>query len=433
MANVVFTTKQPAMRKFTTEKCSVPILGQLLSFIPEELVKKSVQIYQSNKWYKKVMFWDQFVFMFYGVLTGCSSIREIIKNFLLMGNDLFSCHVLKVPKRSSISDANAKRDSQIFGHLYMQLYGHYKKYLSDSYLSLPINGEVAPSKVEIFDSTVITLFKEVFKACGRLPKDGRKKGGIKAFTKITLSERVPNLIYLKAASTNEKVFLSYLDLAKGTIAVFDKGFKKFKQYDQWTQNGIFYLTCMNKNARFQVKKQRPLEETSEVGVQMDCDILLEYKCEQQNQYKETTARMVAYIDPVSGKKLVFLTNQMNLKASTLCRLYANRWTIEPLFRQIKQNFELNYFLSDSPEGIKTQIWVALILNLIFTVIHKMIREAEDFRTMVRLAAKNTVSKIRLLTFLKMSNTQASSYLEELSKIQLHLFEENRQPSYVNSS
>lgn len=421
------------MGKFTTEKCSVPILGQLLAFIPEELVKKSVHAYQSNKWYKKVMFWDQFVFMFYGVLTGCSSLREIIKNFLLMGNDLFSCHILKVPKRSSISDANAKRGPEIFGFLYMQLYQYYKKYLSDSYLSMPINGEVDPSNVEIFDSTVITLFKEVFKGCGRLPKDGRKKGGIKAFTKITLSERVPNFICLKAASTNEKVFLSFLDLSKGTIAVFDKGFNKFRQYDLWTQNGIFYLTCMNKNARFQLVEQRPLEEACETGVQMDAVIELNYICDQTNQSKTTLARMIAYLDPASGKKLVFLTNQMDLKASTLCSLYANRWTIEPLFRQIKQNFELTYFLSDSPQGIKTQIWVAMILNLIFTVIHKMIKEAEDFRTMVRLAAKNTTNKIQLIKFLKMSNTQASSYLDELSKMQLFLFKENTQPSYTNSS
>jgi len=100
----------------------------------------------------------------------------------------------------------------------------------DSYLTLPINGEVGPSKVELFDSTVVTLLKEIFKACGRLPKkNGRKKGGLKAFTKITLSERVPNFICLKAAATNEKVFLSSLDLAKGTIAVFDKGIQKFKQ------------------------------------------------------------------------------------------------------------------------------------------------------------------------------------------------------------
>lgn len=162
----------------------------------------------------------------------------------------------------------------------MLLYVHYKDFLSDSYLSLKINGEVGPGTVEIFDSTVVSLFKEVFKACGRLPLDGRKKGELKDFTKITLSERVPNFICLKAVATNDKVFLSMLELAKGTIAVFDKGFHKFRQYAEWTEPGVYFLTRMNKNARFSILEQMPLEENCEVGVQMDAVVELEFICAQ---------------------------------------------------------------------------------------------------------------------------------------------------------
>jgi len=421
------------MPKITANNCSQPILGQLLSFIPRDLFKNSVQEYESDKWYKKVKSWDQFVFMFYGVLTGSSTLREIIKNFMLMGDKLVHCGIFSVPKRSSVSDANANRNPEVFGHLYMQLYAFYKKYLSDSFLFLKINGEVDPSEVEIFDSTTVTLFKEIFKACGRLPKDGRKKGGLKAFTKITLSERVPNFICLKAAATNEKVFLSFLDLAKGTIAVFDKGFQKFQQYAEWTENEVFYLTRMNKNGTFKILKQRSLEESCEDGVQMDADIELEYTCKQTGVVRYTKARMVAYIDPESRKKLVFLTNMIDLKALTICLLYKNRWVIEPLFRQIKQNFELTYFLSDSPNGIKTQIWVAMILNLIFTVIHKMVKEAEDFSTMVKLAAKNTASYVSLIKFLQMSPTQISIALDDLRNVQLNLFDQEKRAAFENSS
>jgi len=388
--------------------------------------------YNSDKWYKKVKTWDQFVFMFYAVLTGGSSIREVMKNFMLMGDKLTHCGIFNVPRRSSISDANANRGASVFGHLYLQLYKHYKSYLSDSYLPMKINGEVSPGIVEIFDSTVVTIFKEVFKACGRMPKDGRRKGGIKAFTKITLSERVPNFIYLKAAATNEKVFLSFLDLAKGTIAVFDKGFQKFAQYAEWTANGVFYITRMNKNATFKIIEQMPLEESCEHGVQQDALIELEYKDGKQGT-KTTKARMVAYIDPETGKKLVFLTNLMALKALTICLLYKNRWTIEPLFRQIKQNFELTNFLSDSAEGIKTQIWLAMTLNLIFTVIHKMTKEAEDFSTMVKLAAKNTASYVNLINFLKMTNTEISLVLANLKIMQLELFDINQGAAFMNSS
>lgn len=422
------------MSKINSLKCSQPILGQLLSFIPREIFKKSVEKYYSDKWYKKVNTWDQFVFMIYGVLTGSSSIREIIKNFTLLGDKLVHCGLFAVPRRSSISDANAKRKSNVFGDFYLRLYHYYHEYLSDSFLPYKINDEVDPKKVEIFDSTTVSLFKEVFKACGRLPLDGRKKGGIKAFTKITLSERVPNFVCLKAAATNEKVFLSYLDLSKGTIAVFDKGFQKFLQYAEWSQNEVYYLTKMNKNAKFKILNQRPIENANEYGVHMDADIELEYvQADNPSEKKTTKARMVAYIDPETGKKLTFLTNLFTLKAFTICLLYRNRWVIEPLFKQIKQNFELTYFLSNSEEGIKSQIWIAMILNLIFTVLHKKIKEAEDFSTMVKLAAKNTASYVSLEKFLKIANEKLNTLLTDIRNVQLELFNDFGRGEFHDSS
>lgn len=303
---------------------------------------------------------------------------------------------------------------------------------SDSYLSLPINGEISPCQVEIFDSTTVSLFTDVYKNCGRLPESGRRKGGIKAFTKITLSERIPNFVCMRAAVTNEKLFLSELDLPKGTIAVFDKGFQKFSQYRQWDQSGVHYVTRLNDNATFQVIHQRALQDTCEDGVQMDADIELSYRCPESKKEETVQARMVAYIDPASGKRLVFLTNLLDVKAMTVCLLYKNRWTIEPLFKQLKQNFELTYFLSDSAEGIKTQIWVAMILNLIFTVIHKIVKEAEDFATMVRIAAKNAGSYVSLIKFLKNQSESFRELTQCIRKVQLEIFPKQGEGTFMSS-
>ncbi len=410
------------MSKDSSKYSTQPILGQLLSFIPREIFKEAVNDCQSDKWYKKVRTWDQFVFMFYAILTGSSSLREVIANFTLMGNKLAHCGIYNVPKRSSISDANAKRNSNVYGKLYQELYGHYKSYLSDSYISMPINGEIDPGKVEIFDSTTVTLFKEVFKGCGKLPDDGRRKGGIKAFAKLTLSERVPNFVYLKAAASNDKIFLSTFGLESGTIAVFDKGFQKFYQYEKWSDSGAFYVTRANENLKFDITSQRKLSESAIFGVQMDADVLLEYVDKSTGEVKKTKARLVAYVDPVSNKKLTFLTNLFDVSALTICMLYKNRWIIEPLFKQLKQNFELTYFLSDHQEGIKTQIIIALILNLIFTVIHKMIKEAENFSTMRSIAAKNASSYVAFVAFLKSAGAFSQEILSDIGNVQLELFE-----------
>ena len=128
--------------------------------------------------------------------------------------------------------------------------------------------------------------------------------------------------------------------------------------------------------------------------------------------------MVTYKDPLTGKTLKFLTNLIEYQASTIALLYKNRWDIEPYFKQLKQNFELGYFYSDSPRGIKTQIWLALIANLLFTIIHKRVKEAEAFTTIVAMAKSNMGSYVCLVAILKRTNLTPSERNNEIVQLQI---------------
>ena len=152
------------------------------------------------------------------------------------------------------------------------------------------------------------------------PKMEEEKEVLRPFSKITLSDRVPNYVVIKSAATSERDFLADMDMPKGTINVFDKGFHKYEQYDKWTQAGVFYLTRANDNIKFRIVGQHELTQISEFDVQKDCQVELNY----HNDRKEkctTTSRLVAYIDPESDKKLVFLTNlPEKVSAETVCLL-----------------------------------------------------------------------------------------------------------------
>ncbi|MFK7899514.1 MAG: DUF4372 domain-containing protein [Cyclobacteriaceae bacterium] len=74
------------MSKNTDFSASNPSFCQLLSFVPRDLFKKCVSEHNSDKWYKTMKTWDQFVTMSYAVLTGTSSLRSIELNFSLLGN-----------------------------------------------------------------------------------------------------------------------------------------------------------------------------------------------------------------------------------------------------------------------------------------------------------------------------------------------------------
>lgn len=392
-----------------------PIIAQLISLIPDDVFNQAVAETQTDRYYKQMKARDHFICLFYAVLTRNSSLREVCKNITLIAKKLLYVGLKQLPCKSTLSDANRNRDCKFFASLYMGLYLHYKVSLKTNWGL--IGGEVKPGEVEVFDSTTITLFKEILKGVGRNPINGKKKGGIKAFTKMNLSEGVPDFICLKPGSTNENVFLKVLNLPEGGIAVFDKGFNKYGCFDKWTQHNRFFVTRLKDNAHYQVLEEHNTEPFPDVL--KDQKILLKYK--KKKVSRTVTLRLITYCDPVSGEILRFLTNLMGHTAMTIALLYKNRWVIEVLFKQIKQNFELKYFLSDSENGIKSQIWVALILNLLFTLLHRRIKEAEDFSTMVMVAAKNLCSYVNLQAFLINTAEYCRDWFRsEIGKVQLEI-------------
>jgi hypothetical protein len=302
-----------------------PIIAQLISLIPEDIFTKVVADTKADKYYKQMKAKDHFICLFYAVLTRNSSLREVCKNITLIAKKLLYVGLKQLPCRSTLSDANRNRDSQFFASLYFSLYMHYKASLKTNWL--PIGDEVDPAEVEVFDSSTITLFKEILKGAGRNPIDGKKKGGIKVFTKFNLSEGVPDFICLKAASTNENTFLKVLNLPEGGIAVFDKGFNRYKYFDLWTQNSRFFVTRLKDNARYEVVAENNTESFPDIL--KDQHISLRYK---DNKVSRTvTLRLITYCDPASGETLHFLTNLMGHTAITVALLYKNRWVIEVFF------------------------------------------------------------------------------------------------------
>ncbi|SMP33222.1 protein of unknown function [Algoriphagus winogradskyi] len=359
--------------------------------------------------------WKQLVFMLYGVVSKAHSLNSLCKCLLFVGQKLSYLGITKLPASSTLSDANRKRPNEVFGYIYYLLLAHYWAEISDSYLSLPINGEVSPDRVKLFDSSTVTLFTDVFKGAGRNPMNGKKKGGLKVHALLPLDNMVPELIWLTPASSNDKDFLGQLKVEQGAIYVFDKGYVNYAVYKKWTESGAFYVTRLNENATYEVVSQIRTDIHDFLSGGTILDQLVELKTDQG----PLKARLVTYKDPLTGKVFRFLSNLFNFESHTIVLLYKNRWEIEPFFKRIKQNFELGYFFSDSREGIKTQVWMVLIANLIFTVIHKRVKEAEQFTTLVAMARANLISYVCFQTILKTNCLAADE--RNLEIVQLDIF------------
>lgn len=400
------------------KKAGMPVISQLLSFIPLHLVDEAVQIHQSDKYYKKMITLDHLTFMLYGVLGKLESLSGLIRSLPFLGNGLSYLGIDYLPAKSTLSDANINRNSDVFGTIYTLLVNYYKDLLSGTYLNGMINDEVDIHDINIFDSTTYSLFVDVFTGAGRNKINGKKKGGIKAHTLLALHSLVPEIVWMSSASKNDKDFLGQLIPKIGEIYVFDKGYVKYKIYRNWTETGVFYVTRLNENARYTILEDKPLsdEDWRIDGILKDQIIAL-------NDGNETfKARLVTFRSLTTGKVYTFLSNLFDVKATTISKLYKNRWEIEPFFKQLKQNFELRGFFSDSPEGIKTQIWISLIANLIFTVIHRQIKQAEEFATMIQMARLNLGSYIRFIDVLKIKYWRGEK--KNIRKMQLSFFDNN---------
>jgi hypothetical protein len=398
-----------------TKLAGQPVICQVLSFIPRQLVAQAIYLHESDKHYSSMKTYKQMVCMLYGVISKCNSLNSLCKNMMFLEDKLIYLGIDTLPATSTLSDANIKRDSEVFASIYALLIEHYKDKLTDHDCGAMLWNDIKGKKIEIIDSSTISLFVDVFKGAGRNPIDGKKKGGMKIHANLPLGGCVPSLVSLSDAACSDKSYLGQLNPEPGTIYVYDKGYANYVQWAEWSRKEVFFLTRLNDNAVPKVLEGK----TTHISEYADGGIISDHIIELGSPGEALKARRIVYKDPESGKVLTFVSNMFAFDAMTIVQLYKYRWNIEVLFKRLKQNFQLGYFFSDSPEGIKTQVWMALIANLIFSVIHKMCKEAEMFTTLVSMAANNMGSYVSLIKIVMARHLDEDE--RDLKIIQLSIF------------
>jgi len=249
-----------------------PIFSQLLNFIDKSEVKKLAKMNGSERYVKKFSTYNHMVVMLFVVFEGYSSLRETILGLLANSHKLSHLGLSYLVKRSALSEANQRRSSNVFGDIYMSVYRRHAPDLADSRLS-----DADLKRLYIMDYSTLSLFKDILKGVGRNPKEGRKKGGIKAHAIIKASENVPCLIRYSAASSHDHLFLEdAMNLAAGSIITFDKGYVDYEQYEEFTQHSIWYITRLKDNAIYKAKTEYDIPDEADSGVLKDEEITLAY-------------------------------------------------------------------------------------------------------------------------------------------------------------
>ncbi|RZK97714.1 MAG: IS4 family transposase, partial [Pedobacter sp.] len=307
-----------------------PIFSQLLKLIPQDTVLRIASDNKSDRYCKRFNTYEHLVTMMYAVFNNCDSLREVATGMLAMEQRLNHLGIRHYPRRSTISDANNRRQAEVFGCLYYSLYKKYADFLSDSRM------RSKDSRLYIFDATTISLFQEVLQTSGKNPA-GKRKGGIKVHTLIRSDQDVPCMIRFSAAAANESQFLKEVQLPKGSIIVFDRAYGDYTKFNNFSKQGITWVTRRRSKAAYTVLGQISAP-TPDTGIVCDSHIRLGYR---------GSTQVIQCKSAETGEVYEFLTNNLRMSATTVAELYRKRWQIETLFKRMKQNYPLKYFLGDS--------------------------------------------------------------------------------------
>ncbi len=355
-----------------------PMFGQLISLIDKSRVLGFSREKGGERYVKHFDAWQHLVVMLYAVIKRFDSLREVTDSMFPEARKLSHLGIGMMPRRSTLSDANARRPESVFEATYRDLYATYKGELSSDSRKRQVPKWL--DRLQIIDSTTITLFSDLlFKGAGRHPKTGRKKGGIKVHANIHANEGVPSDIRFTSAATNDSFMLVPSNYAQGDILAIDRAYIDYAKFEELTKRGVTYVTKMKKSLVYTVESDR---------MYMSPAGLVEYREQHVTFTKHVKdgddivhhARIVTYVDikKTRARLVSLLTNDMEMDVEDIVAIYRKRWEIELLFKQLKQNFPLRYFYGESANAIKIQIWVTLIANLLLMVIQKRIKRTWSF-------------------------------------------------------
>ena len=361
---------------------------------------------------KRFTVWIHLIVMLYTVIKRFDSLREITTSLLADTNKLAHIGITFKIGRSTLADANKRRSESIFESIYRDLYTRYRhELISDSRKH---QHPLWMNRLQIIDSTTITLFSNlIFKGVGRHPKTGKKKGGIKVHTVIHANEEVPSDIQFTSAATNDSFMLKPSNLNKGDIMAMDRAYIDYEKFEKLTQRGVVYVTKLKKSLKYTINED-VIYQTPNGLMEVRIQYVTFTKQIKDGDTIIHDARIVTYVDIKKRKLVSLLTNDFDSNPDEIIAIYRQRWEIELLFKQIKQNFPLRYFYGESANAIKIQIWVTLIANLLLMVMQKRLTRRWSFSG---LATMMRITLMYYVDFYSLFNNPEKDWEEMLNSVE----------------
>jgi Transposase DDE domain/Domain of unknown function (DUF4372) len=367
------------------------VFSQLMEFLPWRRFETCVRRYGGNHKVKTFSCADHLRVMAFAQLTYRESLRDIEICLRAVQSKWYHLGIRGV-SRNNLSNANRERDWRIYADFAQVLIGQARALYADDDLGLDLD-----ATVYALDSTTIDLCLSLFPWA----RFRQAKGAVKMHTLLNLQGNIPEFILISDGKLHDVNVLDHLVPAPGAYYVMDRGYLDFARLHQLHQAKAYFVTRAKSNFTFQRRYSHEVDKTT--GVQCDQTIVLETYYSFQG-YPEPLRR-IRFHDRSLDKRLVFLTNDFSLPATTVAALYKARWQIELFFKWIKQHLRIKSFYGTNQNAVKAQIWIAVSVYLLVAIAKKRLRVESSLYTILQILSLSIFEKTPLIELFSTSNYQ----------------------------
>ena len=352
------------------------LFAQLMDFLPWTTFARYVARYNGDKGVRKLTCAEQFRAMAFAQLTFRESLRDI--EVCLSAQEAKRYHMgFREPiRRSTLADANESRNWRIHADFAQRLIAQARALYASEDLGLDLS-----NTVYALDSTTIDLCLSVFPWA----HFRTTKAAVKMHTLLDLRGSIPSFIHISDGKLHDVHALDMLVPEAGAIYVMDRGYVDYARLHVLHLSGAFFVTRARSNMDF----RRVYSTKTDRSTGLVCDQTIALNGFYAKQDYPAHLRRVRFKDPVTGKTLIFITNQMTLPAATICALYKNRWQVELFFKWIKR------FFGTSENAVKTQIWISVSVYVLIAIIKKRLDLNASLYTLLQILSVSLFEKIEI--------------------------------------
>lgn len=355
------------------------VFSQLLDFLDKDVFLRISNKYNGNRYVKSFTCWNQLAVMMFGQLSNRESLRDLVLATQAHANKAFHLGFGKYASKSTLADANTKRDYRIFEEFAYRVMAEAQKCRAVEIFKLG-------GKVYAFDSTTIDLCLSVFEwALFR-----KKKGGVKIHTLYDIETQIPTFFHITPARLHDTKAMDAIPYEENSFYIFDRAYNDFGRLFTINSVGAYFVVRGKKNNDFRPmrwKRRLPSGVLSDAIGYMDGQLTM-------SKYPEKIRRII-YLDSESDRKFIFFTNALDINSLKVAELYHNRWQIELFFKWLKQHLKIKKFWGETENAVRIQIYTAITTYCMIAIVQKKMSIERSIYEMLQLVSISLTETICL--------------------------------------